>query len=49
MPNTHVFVLDKDMNFVPYTVPGMLYIGGDGVSIGYKNRPELTSEKICNV
>ena len=45
MPNTHIFVLDKDMNFVPYTVPGMLYIGGDGVSIGYKNRPELTSEK----
>ena len=45
MPNTHVFVLDNDMNFVPYNVPGMLYIGGDGVSIGYKNRPELTSEK----
>lgn len=48
MPNTHVFVLDKDMNFVPYNVPGMLYIGGDGVSIGYKNRPELTAEKYVN-
>ena len=48
MPNTHVFVLDNDMNFVPYNVPGMLYIGGDGVSIGYKNRPELTSEKYIN-
>ena len=48
MPNTHIFVLDNDMNFVPYNVPGMLYIGGDGVSIGYKNRPELTSEKYVN-
>ena len=48
MPNTHVFVLDNDMNFVPYNVPGMLYIGGDGVSIGYKNRPELTAEKYIN-
>lgn len=48
MPNTHIFVLDNDMNFVPYNVPGMLYIGGDGVSIGYKNRPELTSEKYIN-
>ena len=48
MPNTQIFVLDKDLNFVPYNVPGMLYIGGDGVSIGYKNRPELTSEKYIN-
>ena len=48
MPNTHVLVLDNDMNFVPYNVPGMLFIGGDGVSIGYKNKPELTSEKYIN-
>ena len=43
--NTHVLVLDNDLNPVPYNVPGMLFIGGDGVSIGYMNRPELTSEK----
>ncbi len=45
LPNTHALVLDNDMNFVPYNVPGTLYIGGDGVTIGYKNRPELTAEK----
>lgn len=45
LPNTHALVLDNDMNFVPYNVPGTLYLGGDGVTIGYKNRPELTSEK----
>lgn len=45
LANTHVLVLDNDLNPVPYNVPGMLFIGGDGVSIGYMNRPELTSEK----
>ena len=45
LANTHALVLDNDLNPVPYNVPGMLYLGGDGVSIGYMNRPELTSEK----
>ena len=48
LDNTHILVLDNDMNVVPYLVPGMLYIGGDGVSIGYLNKPELTSEKYIN-
>ena len=43
--NTSVYVLDNDLNAVPYNVPGKLYIGGFGVSKGYVNRPELTSEK----
>ena len=29
-------------------IPGELYIGGDGVSNGYLNRAELTSEKFIN-
>lgn len=45
LDNTHILVLDNDMNFVPYHVPGILYIGGDGVSIGYINKPELTSQR----
>ena len=48
LANTHVLVLDNDMNFVPYHVPGMLYIGGDGVSLGYMNKPELTSQRFLN-
>ena len=43
--NTSVYVLDNDLNQVPYNVAGKLYIGGLGVSNGYVNRPELTSEK----
>lgn len=45
LANTHILVLDNDMNFVPYNVPGMLYIGGDGVSIGYMNNPNLTAKR----
>lgn len=48
LANTRVLVLDNDLNPVPYNVPGTLYIGGDGVSLGYLNRPELTAEKFIN-
>ncbi|HEY7167532.1 MAG TPA: non-ribosomal peptide synthase/polyketide synthase, partial [Candidatus Binatia bacterium] len=43
--NTQVFVLDRWGQPVPMGVPGELYIGGDGLSRGYLNHPELTAEK----
>ncbi|MBI4206771.1 MAG: amino acid adenylation domain-containing protein [Betaproteobacteria bacterium] len=43
--NTSVRILDARKNLSPIGVPGELYIGGDGVALGYWNRPELTAER----
>ncbi|NER00735.1 MAG: amino acid adenylation domain-containing protein, partial [Cyanothece sp. SIO2G6] len=43
--NTTVHVLDTQLRPVPVGIPGELYIGGEGVAIGYLNRPELVSDR----
>ena len=43
--NTQIYILDGDMQLVPAGLSGELYTGGDGLSRGYLNRPELTAEK----
>ncbi len=43
--NTSIYIVDDHLNSVPIGVMGELCVGGDGLSLGYLNLPELTSEK----
>ncbi|MFL6140041.1 MAG: amino acid adenylation domain-containing protein [Frankiaceae bacterium] len=41
--NSTAYVVDADGGLCPVGVPGELCLGGDGVAIGYHERPELTA------
>jgi amino acid adenylation domain-containing protein/non-ribosomal peptide synthase protein (TIGR01720 family) len=45
IPDLQVYVLDSRRELLPFGVPGEMYVGGAGVSLGYLNRPELTAER----
>lgn len=45
LPNTQIYILDKQHQPVPIGAIGDLYIAGDGLAIGYWQRPELTDER----
>ena len=43
--NTQCYILNENMQVVPIGVAGELYIAGDGVGLGYKDREKITLER----
>jgi amino acid adenylation domain-containing protein len=43
--NNQLYILDTELKLVPVGIPGELYIGGDGLSPGYLNNPEMTASR----
>ena len=46
--NTTAYVVSQDLRLQPLGAPGELLLGGDGVALGYLNRPELTAERFID-
>lgn len=45
--NTTLYVLDENRKLVPPGTHGELWIGGDGVALGYLGRADLTAERFA--
>lgn len=46
--NTSIYVLDENLQLLPKGAVGIIFVSGEGLSIGYLNRPELNSEKFID-
>ncbi len=46
--NTDIYILDDHQRLLPFGALGEIYIGGEGVSRGYLNRPELNKERFLS-
>ena len=47
--NTEIYILDQQLDLQAIGVTGELYIGGDGLAMGYVNRMELTNERFLRL
>jgi amino acid adenylation domain-containing protein len=42
--NSQIYILDRNQQQTPIGVPGEIHCGGDGLALGYENRPELNEQ-----
>ncbi len=49
LPNSTLYILDEHAEPVPPGVPGELWVGGDGVAIGYVGDPEQTAQRFVTL
>lgn len=47
--NTRIYVLDEELRLLPPGKKGEIYIAGDGLALGYLERPELTAERFLEL
>jgi len=45
IPGMQVYILDNQLRLLPVGVSGEIFLGGEGISRGYLNQPELTARK----
>jgi amino acid adenylation domain-containing protein len=45
LPETEVYILNRELRMQPVGVVGEIYVGGSGVAFGYLNRPQLTYDR----
>ncbi|MCU0289442.1 MAG: condensation domain-containing protein, partial [Acidobacteria bacterium] len=43
--NSTAYIYDRNNRLTPIGIAGELFVGGDGLSLGYLNNPELTEDK----
>jgi fengycin family lipopeptide synthetase B len=48
IPDSQLYILDRNRQPTPVGVSGEIYVGGAGVARGYLNRPELSAERFVS-
>ncbi|WP_133054867.1 non-ribosomal peptide synthetase, partial [Niastella populi] len=46
--NTTIYITDEQLQPVPVGIPGSIYIGGDGLALGYYRQDALTAERFIS-